>query len=97
MDASLVRNLDYVLDSIKQKNNTEQIVDARPKGRFDGTAPEPRPGLPSGHMPNAVNLPFMDLMDAETRCMLPAAQLRDRFNQVNIQLEHPILCTCGTP
>ena len=28
-----------------------QIVDARPKGRFEGTEPEPRPGLRQGHIP----------------------------------------------
>lgn len=33
------------------------VLDARPAGRFLGREPEPRPGLRSGHMPNAQNLP----------------------------------------
>src|SRR5690606_22182864 len=34
-----------------------QILDARAEPRFKGDAPEPRAGLKSGHMPNALNLP----------------------------------------
>jgi thiosulfate/3-mercaptopyruvate sulfurtransferase len=33
------------------------VLDARSEGRFAGRDPEPRPGLRSGHMPNARNLP----------------------------------------
>lgn len=40
------------------------IVDARSAGRFAGVAPEPRPGVRSGHMPNALNLPFADVLNA---------------------------------
>lgn len=35
-----------------------QVVDARSVGRFDGSSPEPREGLDSGHIPNSVNVPF---------------------------------------
>ncbi|MFT4863295.1 MAG: thiosulfate/3-mercaptopyruvate sulfurtransferase [Pseudohongiellaceae bacterium] len=38
------------------------IIDARSAGRFVGTAPEPRPGVRSGHMPNARNLPFAEVL-----------------------------------
>ncbi|MEQ9008038.1 MAG: sulfurtransferase, partial [Ekhidna sp.] len=38
------------------------VVDARSKGRFDGTAPEPREGLKSGHIPNSSNIPFEDVL-----------------------------------
>lgn len=38
------------------------VVDARSEGRFKGQEPEPRAGLRSGHMPNAVNIPFADLV-----------------------------------
>ena len=40
------------------------VLDARSAGRFDGTAPEPRPGLPSGHMPGSRSLPFTALLFA---------------------------------
>ena len=31
--------------------------------RFNGTAPEPRPGLRSGHIPNSFSLPFNTLLE----------------------------------
>jgi thiosulfate/3-mercaptopyruvate sulfurtransferase len=37
------------------------VVDARSATRFAGTASEPRPGLRSGHMPGAGNLPYLDV------------------------------------
>jgi thiosulfate/3-mercaptopyruvate sulfurtransferase len=40
-----------------------QIMDARSQGRFDGTAPEPRPGLRGGHIPGSVCLPFQEVQD----------------------------------
>jgi thiosulfate/3-mercaptopyruvate sulfurtransferase len=39
------------------------IIDARSAGRFAGTAPEPRPGSRSGHMPGALNLPFANVLN----------------------------------
>jgi len=43
------------------------VLDARNEGRFDGEAPEPRVGLPSGHMIGATNLPFKNLINEETK------------------------------
>lgn len=34
------------------------IIDARSAGRFAGSAPEPRAGLSSGHIPGSSNIPF---------------------------------------
>lgn len=39
------------------------IIDARSRGRFIGTEPEPRKGLRSGTIPNSRNLPFDELLD----------------------------------
>src|SRR5256884_1765524 len=38
-------------------SGSAQGVHARPHDRFLGQAPEPRPGLRSGHMPGALNVP----------------------------------------
>lgn len=38
------------------------VLDARAIPRYAGEAPEPRPGLPSGHIPNSLPLPFNDLL-----------------------------------
>ncbi|MFM7418978.1 MAG: sulfurtransferase [Alphaproteobacteria bacterium] len=71
------------------------ILDARAKGRFDGTAPEPRPGLPSGHMPGAQSVPFNELLNADFT-MKDAATLRARFAAAGADGAKPIVTSCGT-
>ena len=71
------------------------ILDARTKGRFDGTAPEPRPGLPSGHMPGAKSVPFNELLNADFT-MKDAAALRARFAAAGVDGGKPIVTSCGT-
>ena len=39
------------------------MLDARAANRFYGKAPEPRAGVRAGHMPNALNLPYVNLLD----------------------------------
>ncbi|AZZ42872.1 sulfurtransferase [Acidipropionibacterium jensenii] len=45
-------------------SGAETVVDARSRSRFRGEEAEPRPGLRTGHMPGAVNLPFTELQEA---------------------------------
>ncbi|MCA3365179.1 MAG: sulfurtransferase [Roseomonas sp.] len=71
------------------------ILDARAKGRFDGTAPEPRPGLPSGHMPGAKSVPFNELLNADFTMKDPAA-LRARFDAAGADGSKPVVTSCGT-
>jgi thiosulfate/3-mercaptopyruvate sulfurtransferase len=71
------------------------VLDARAKGRFDGTAPEPRPGLPSGHMPGAKSVPFNELLNADFT-MKDAAALRARFAAAGADGSKPIVTSCGT-
>ncbi|MEU3064819.1 sulfurtransferase [Streptomyces subrutilus] len=54
------------------------VLDARSRGRFAGTEPEPRPGLRAGHMPGARNLPFTELRRPGGR-MRPVPELRAAF------------------
>ena len=72
------------------------IVDARPRGRWLGEQPEPRPGLPSGHIPDSISLPFTELLDPETKTILPASELRKRFRAESIDLNKPSIASCGT-
>ena len=76
-------------------DRSARIVDARPAGRFDGTAPEPRPGLPSGHMPGACNVPATSLL-APDQTMLPPDALRAIFAKVGIDGSQPVIASCGT-
>jgi len=71
------------------------ILDARAKGRFDGTAPEPRPGLPSGHMPGAASLPYPELLNAD-HTMKDAASLRAIFAARGADGARSLVTSCGT-
>ena len=73
-----------------------QILDARSKGRFDGTEKEPRKGLMSGHMPGSTNVPFQDLLDPESKELLGKEQLRKLFESKGIDPKKPIIASCGT-
>ncbi|KAG6334929.1 hypothetical protein ID866_4171 [Astraeus odoratus] len=46
--------------------SAELVVDARARGRFMGTDPEPRPGLSSGHIPHSLSLPFTAFLKTHT-------------------------------
>lgn len=50
LDTSVVKSMEEVKAALAAE---AQVVDARSAGRFNGTAPEPRADLPSGHMPGA--------------------------------------------
>jgi len=93
MDASQVRNLAQMEAAVSERS--AQIVDMRSAGRFEGRDPEPRPGLPSGHMAGARNLPFNELTGADG-LVLPLDQLRARLDRAGIALDRPIIATCGS-
>lgn len=72
-----------------------QVVDARGTPRFRGEAPEPRPGVRSGHMPGALNLPYGRLL-AEDGTLLVGDALRERFAAAGVDLTRPVVTTCGS-
>ncbi|MBS1822672.1 MAG: 3-mercaptopyruvate sulfurtransferase [Acidobacteria bacterium] len=71
-----------------------QILDARSAGRFAGTAPEPRAGLSSGHMPGATSVPFTELVNAGR--LKPAGELKQLFIAKGIRLGEPVTTSCGS-
>jgi thiosulfate/3-mercaptopyruvate sulfurtransferase len=72
-----------------------QIVDARPRVRFLGTAPEPRAGLRGGHMPGALNVPWSELVTSAGE-LEPPDNLRSAFEKAGVDLGRPIATTCGS-
>jgi thiosulfate/3-mercaptopyruvate sulfurtransferase len=83
------------LSQLKERmTKHEQILDARSAARFNGTAPEPRPGLSSGHMPGATSIPFTDLV--EDGRLKPAEKLREYLAAKDVDLQKPITTTCGS-
>ncbi len=93
--ATLNREAVISLAQLKDQLATHlQILDARSAARFNGTAPEPRPGLSSGHMPGATSIPFTELV--EDGRLKPADKLREYLTAKNVDLQQPITTTCGS-
>ena len=90
----LVKNLGDIKYIIKENN--EQIVDARSLGRFNGTEPEPRAGMRSGHMPGAISLPFTAFLDPGDKTYISADKINQIVSNLNIDLNKPIATTCGS-
>ncbi len=88
-----VRDLTEVSEALRLA--TAQVVDMRSRGRFEGTEPEPRDGIPSGHMPGALNLPYVELVGPDGT-MLPSDQVRVRLAEAGVRLDRPIIATCGS-
>jgi len=80
---------------VRQCSGEALILDARSKGRYDGTAPEPRIGLPGGHMPGAASLPFTELLAADGT-MKPADELKRIFAARGAEAEQPMIASCGS-
>jgi thiosulfate/3-mercaptopyruvate sulfurtransferase len=88
-----VRDLAAVRANIVSRS--EQLVDVRSRGRFDGIEPEPRPGLRPGHVPGSINLPFTELVSPDGT-LLPSETLRRLLAEAGVDLKRPVVATCGS-
>lgn len=75
-------------------NGPVQVVDARPADRFRGEAPEPRPGVRSGHMPGSLNLPFPAIV-TDGALKSPEA-IAAAFAEAGVDLDKPLITSCGS-
>ncbi|UBM60183.1 sulfurtransferase [Marinilongibacter aquaticus] len=91
INKALWKTADEVLSEIGNENS--QILDARAQGRFDGTAPEPRPDLRGGHIPGSFCLPFQQVQDGIY--MKSEAQLKAIFSALNLG-EKSLIMSCGS-
>lgn len=90
----LVRSKAQLLENLNTR--AEQVLDARAAGRFQGTAPEPRQGLRSGHIPASCNLPFNRLVDPNDQTMASPETLKQLFREAGIDPAKPVVTTCGS-
>ncbi|KAI8140440.1 Rhodanese-like domain-containing protein [Fennellomyces sp. T-0311] len=94
LNKQLVRDYAQVLENARQGGKPAQVLDARPHARFTGEAPEPRPGLSSGHMPGSISIPFnVVIQDGE---LLDTEKLRDIFVSRGVDLDKEIVTSCGS-
>ena len=92
-DPSRVRDLAAIQANLGSR--LEQVVDTRAAERFEGTQPEPRAGVRSGHIPGSLNLPFTDLVSANGT-LLPPERLRARIEAAGLDPRRPVVVTCGS-
>lgn len=90
----LVKSLNDIKEIVKGEKG--QIIDARSLGRFNGTEPEPRPSMRSGHMPGAISLPFTKFLDPESKTYISNEKINHLIKELNIDLSQPITTTCGS-
>lgn len=83
-------------DDVRALAPGRQLLDARSAGRFAGTEPEPRAGLRSGHIPGSRNLPFLTLLNAETKTWKDPAAIKAAFDLAGIDLSNPLVTSCGS-
>ncbi len=93
-DAKRVRTIQQMVANLEGK--AEQVIDARARERFEGSVPEPRPGLRSGHIPGSRNVPYPQLFDARTGAMKPLEELRKVFAGAGVDMAKPIVTSCGS-
>jgi thiosulfate/3-mercaptopyruvate sulfurtransferase len=94
LNNSLVRDKSQIRNNIESRR--EQVLDARSRGRFEGSEPEIWPGRRSGHIPGSLNLPYTDLLDPQDKTFLPAERLAEKFRAAGIDLNRPVVTTCGS-
>lgn len=88
---------DLVIDSAALLKNIDtkkiQVLDARSEERFGGLVPEPRENMSSGHIPNAINLPFEKVLHHGK--MKSKQELTKIFNNLTIE-NQSLAFTCGS-
>ena len=96
----MVRRQNHLVKDVTQvsaasKLRDHEIIDARAAPRFRGEVPEPRPGLRSGHIPGARNVPFATLL-APDGTLKPPQALREVFLAAGVDLSKPAITSCGS-
>lgn len=91
LDDELFCDFEVVLKALSEP--ACQVLDARSAARFNGTAPEPRPGVRSGHMPNAKNLPFPQLLEGGE--LKSASELQNIFAEL-ANTDQKVITSCGS-
>ena len=71
------------------------LVDARGAARFEGTEPDPRPGVAPGHIPGASNLAFSALYN-EDGTFKSGEEIGSLFDRAAADPKQPFVASCGS-
>jgi thiosulfate/3-mercaptopyruvate sulfurtransferase len=86
-DANAFKTFEDVQANID--SNLYQVLDARSSGRYDGTSPEPRAELQSGHIPGSKCLPFTEVLEGGK--FKTKSELQLVFDETQ-----PMMFSCGS-
>jgi thiosulfate/3-mercaptopyruvate sulfurtransferase len=75
--------------------NHEALLDARGKGRFEGTEADPRAGIAPGHIPGARNLPYAALYNEDGTFKSPD-EMRRLFSDAGLDSSKSFIASCGS-
>ncbi len=89
---AMVANLERIKKTLVDRS--AQVVDARSAARFRGEAPEPRPGVRSGHMPGSLNLPSGKLV--EDGALASPQKITAAASEAGIDPSRPVITSCGS-
>jgi thiosulfate/3-mercaptopyruvate sulfurtransferase len=115
LDRLKVMHYEDLVDNLCQNNDVPampelNIVDARSRGRWEGTEPEPRPGkfilhlhanltdlgLLNGHIPFSISIPFSGVLNDQTKAFMSPNELRVYLEIKGVDPKKPVVTTCGT-
>lgn len=86
-----VKDYNYMVSNIADQE--AEVLDARAAGRFNGTDPEPRKGLKSGHIQNSKSLPFKEVLSEGK--YKSKEELKTIFSNLNAT-DKPLVFSCGS-
>ncbi len=92
LDAGAVKDLAAVRANLD--GHVFQLVDARPRARFLGEAPEPRSWVKPGRVPGSLSLPSTEVVEAGM--LKDADALRAAIAAAGIDLSRPVVTSCGS-
>ena len=86
-----VTSKEKLLKNLTTKNAL--VLDARSKDRFYALLPEPREQIRSGHIPNALNVPYTAVLkDGKFLSEIELAEILDQYDLK----KHPLIFSCGS-
>ncbi|KAL3900024.1 MAG: hypothetical protein SGCHY_001640 [Lobulomycetales sp.] len=95
LDEARVRSHAQMLELAAAPAPSAQIIDARPAGRFNMTAPEPRSDIKSGRIPGSMNVPA-SLCSKPDGTLKSGRELRALFEERGVDLARPMVSSCGS-
>jgi len=93
LNTDMIKSLSEIKNNIV--NNKELVLDARASNRFNGSEPEFRPGVRSGHIPKSLNLPYNKIINNDGT-FISNQELVDVFNKLGANEEKSVITTCGS-